>query len=339
MRRGVEVMKAVVCQGNPVGGAPSREEIIDYWKQQLAAVPQLTEIEYRDNFSPDKLDEVAADKDVIIGAWIGDDVFDRAFMERHPNLKYVATLGHGFGRFDREAARELGVTFTNTVYGDMTIAQYGMGLLLNICHHIDAEAACYKESLEQHEAMNQKKKRVATRQIELYEKTIGIIGLGSIGFWMAKMAAGFGMKVVAYSRHKKEGAQYQFIEQVSFDELLERSDVISINCPLTDETRNMIDADAISRMKDGVILINTARGAIIDEAAMVEALRSGKIYAAGLDVVTGEPLSEKTPIFDCGNALITSHIAWAPAEARYRTVRVAVENVKNWLAGSPTSVI
>lgn len=101
----------------------------------------------------------------------------------------------------------------------------------------------------------------------------------------------------------------------------------------------MIDAAAIDKMKDGVILINTARGAIIDEAAMVEALKSGKIYAAGLDVVTGEPLSEKTPIFDCANAEITAHIAWAPAEARYRTVRIAVENLKNWIAGNPTSVI
>lgn len=331
-------MRVVVCQGEPVGGAPSRDDIIAYWKEQLAGIPEITSIDYLNNFQAPRADEIAADYDVLIGAWIGDDVFTREFFERHPNLKYVATLGHGFGRFDHEAAKEKGVIFTNTIYGDMTIAQYGMGLLLNICHHIDREKDYYKQHLENHQILQQGK-HVATRQIELYEKTIGIVGLGSIGLCMARMAAGFGMKVVAYSRHKKEGAQYDFIEQVSLDELLQRSDVISIHCPLTEQTRNMIDAKAISKMKDGVILINTARGAIIDEEAMVEALKSGKIYAAGLDVVTGEPLSEKTPVFDCENAEITAHIAWAPAEARYRTVRIAVENFKNWLAGNPTSVI
>ncbi|MCM1090531.1 MAG: NAD(P)-binding domain-containing protein [Butyrivibrio sp.] len=331
-------MKAIVCQGDPVGGAPSRAAIIDYWKNQLADVGELTSIDYRNSFQAKELDEVAADYDVLIGVWIGDNMFTRSFFEKHPNLKYVCTLGHGFGNIDHEAAKEYGVTFTNTVYGDMTIAQYGMAMLLNICHHIDREASYYRGSLENHESLYQKK-HVVTRQIELYEKTIGIIGLGSIGYWMARMAAGFGMKVIAYSRHRKEGEKYDFVEQISLDELLCRSDVISVNCPLTDETRNMIDAKAIDKMKDGVIIINTARGAIIDEAAMTAALKSGKIYAAGLDVVAGEPLSAPSDIFECENAEITAHIAWAPAEARYRTVRIAVDNLKNWLSGNPTSVI
>lgn len=331
-------MRAVVCQGEPVGGAPSREAVVAYWQEQLAQVPEITSVDYREDFRAEEADAVAADYEILIGAWIADDLFDRAFLKRHPRLRYIATLGHGFGRIDHEAAKEAGVTFTNTVYGDMTIAQYGMGLLLNICHHVDRERAYYRESLERGEFLFQKK-HVATRQIELYEKTMGIVGPGSIGLCMARMAAGFGMKVVAYSRHKKEGEAYHFIEQVSLEELLARSDVISIHCPLTEETRGMINAEAISKMKDGVILINTARGAILDEAAMAAALRSGKIYAAGLDVVEGEPLCAKTEIFDCDNAEITAHIAWAPAEARYRTVRIAVDNLKNWLAGRPTSVI
>ena len=331
-------MKAVVCQGSPVGGYPSREVLVDYWKEYMDQVPEITQVDYVDGFAAQNLDEMVGDYDVVIGAWISDGIFNRSFFERHPNLKYVATLGHGFGKIDHEAAKEYGVTFTNTVYGDMTIAQFGMGLLLNICHHVDREAEYYKERLESGSSMY-KGMHVKTRQIELYEKTMGIVGLGSIGFWMAKMAAGFGMKVVAYSRHKKQGAEYDFIEQVSLEELLERSDVISINCPLTDETKHMIDAKAIDQMKDGVIIINTARGAIIEEEAMVRALKSGKIYAAGLDVVDGEPLMQKSPIFDCPNAEITAHIAWAPEEARFRTVRIAVENLKNWLAGHPSSVI
>lgn len=331
-------MKVVVCQEDPVGGEPSREEMIQYWKENLAGIPEISSVEYKDNFAKGDPDEMVGDCDAILGAWINDDLFSREFMERHPNLKYVATFGHGYGRFDHQAAKEKGIVFCNTIYGDMTIAQFAFGLLLDICHNVDKEREYYKKNLDQNVSMKEVK-RVCTRQIELYGKTIGIIGLGSIGIWMARMAAGFGMKVIAYSRHKKEGEQYQFIEQVSFDELLQRSDVISIHCPLTEETQNMINKETIQKMKNGVIILNTARGAIIDENALVDALNCGKVYAAGLDVVTGEPLNQKTTIFDCPNAYITAHIAWAPKEARYRTVQVAIDNFKNWLSGKPTSTI
>lgn len=331
-------MKAVLCQGDPIGGAPSRDVLIEYWKEQLAQIPEIESVDFRGNFTADQADEIAADYDLLLGAWISDGIFTRAFFDRHPNLKYVTTFGHGFGKIDEEAANEKGIIFTNTIYGDMTIAQYGMALLLDICHDVRLQSEFYKKTLEDYIGIRTVKS-VRSRQIELYEKTIGIIGLGSIGLWMAKMAAGFGMNVVAYSRHKKKGPEYDFIRQVSLDELYACSDVISIHCPLTDETKDMINRESFAKMKDGVIIINTARGAIIHEADMVEALNSGKVYAVGLDVVVGEPLSEKTPIFDCPNAVITPHIAWAPEEARYRTVRIAIENLKNWLAGNPTSVI
>lgn len=327
-------MKLAVCQSEAVGGYPSRDELVDYWKKELSNIPEVEDIDFYETFD----ESVIEDHDAVIGAWIRDGIFTKELFEAHPKLKYVATLGHGFGKVDGETAKKNGVTFTNTIYGDMTIAQYAFGLLMDICHHVEREADFYKYNLEENHGFKRRMK-VCTRQIELYEKTIGIIGLGSIGFWMAKMASGFGMKVISYSRHKKTGSEYDFIEQVSMEELLERSDVISIHCPLTDETRGMIDKEAIDKMKDGVILINTARGAIIDENALIEALNSGKIYAAGLDVVDGEPIKEKTPIFDCDNAVITAHIAWAPEEARYRTVRIATDNFKNWLKGKPTSVI
>lgn len=332
-------MKAVLCQGKPVGGYPSRDELIEYWKEQLKIVPEIDSLTILDVFNPAKVDEIIGDNDIILGAWINDGIFTRELFDRHPNLKYVATFGHGFGKIDEAAAYEHGITFTNTVYGDMTIAQFGMALLLDICHDVRLQSIHYKEVLGQHKSVRAIGESVVSKQIELYEKTLGIVGLGSIGLWMAKMAAGFGMNVIAYSRTKKKGAAYGFIEQVSLDELYARSDVISIHCPLTDETKEMINKDAFNKMKDGVIIINTARGAIINENDFIEALNSGKVYAAGLDVVDGEPLSEKTPIFDCPNAIITPHIAWAPEEARYRTVRIAVENLKNWINGTPTSVI
>ena len=327
-------MKLAVCQSEAVGGYPSRDELVKYWKEELSTVPEIDSIDFYEAFD----ETVIGNHDAVIGAWIRDGVFTEEFFNKYPRLKYIATLGHGFGKIDEKAAKEKKVTFTNTVYGDVTIAQYAFGLLMDICHHVEKEADFYKENLEVNHGFKGRKK-VCTRQIELYEKTIGIIGLGSIGFWMAKMAAGFGMHVVAYSRHKKIGEKYDFIEQVSYEELLKRSDVISIHCPLTDESRGMIDTESFNKMKDGVIIINTARGAIIDESALVDNLKSGKVYAAGLDVVDGEPITKKSPIFDCDNAVITAHIAWAPAEARYRTVRVATQNFKNWIAGEPTSVI
>ena len=332
-------MRAILCQGEPIGGAPSREELIEYWKEQLASVPEIESVDFVGNFTEKDADKIAGDYDLLLGAWISDGIFTREFFDRHPNLKYVTTFGHGFGKIDEQAAYERGITFTNTVYGDMTIAQFGMALLLDICHDVRLQSEHYKKVLENHHSVREADGSVVSRQVELYEKTIGIVGLGSIGLWMARMAAGFGMKVIAYSRHKKIGHEYDFIEQVSLDELYARSDVISIHCPLTDDTRGMINKSSFNKMKDGVIIINTARGAIIEEADFVDALNSGKVYAAGLDVVCGEPLHEKTPIFDCPNAVITPHIAWAPEEARYRTVRIAVENLKNWLAGKPTSVI
>lgn len=328
-------MKIAVCQGEAVGGSPSRDMLIQYWDKELKKIPDVEQIDYYEVFN----ENMIGDHDAVVGAWIRDGFFNKEFFEKYPKLKYIATLGHGFGKVDVEAAKENHVTITNTIYGDVTIAQYAFALLMNICHHVDREDLYYKDKLKDGNGFQPGHKKVCTRQIELFEKTIGIVGLGNIGLWMAKMAQGFGMKVISYSRHKKQGDEYSFIEQVSLEELLKRSDVISIHCPLTDETRGMIDRAAIESMKDGVIIINTARGAIIDEEAMVEALHSGKIYAAGLDVVDGEPVRAWKPIFGCENASVTAHIAWAPEEARYRTVRLAAQNLKNWMEGHPTSMI
>lgn len=333
-------MKVVVCQGEAIGGSPSREDLLSYWKEQFLDCPDI-EVVYRKGFDFEHIGEIAEDADALLGAWIRDDFFNEEFFKTYPKLKYIASFAHGFGKIDKEAAKRYGVTFTNTIYGDVTIAQFAMALLLDICHNIRLQDANYRKVLEQGIDSSRPGRGIGvqSRQIELYEKTFGIIGLGSIGLWAGRMAAGFGMKVIGYSRHKKTGSEYDFIEQVSLDEILERSDVISIHCPLTDETFEMINKDTIAKMKDGVILINTARGAIIHEPDLVDALNSGKIYAAGLDVVAGEPLHEKCELMNCSNAVITPHIAWAPEEARYRTIKIAAQNFKNWMNGTPTSTI
>lgn len=332
-------MKVVICQGEAIGGRPSREELIRYWKEQLKEIPEVDEVVFHNGFSSRKKDEIAGDADALLGAWI-QDCCEETFLSNHPRLKYLASFAHGYGEFDRDAAEKHHITMTNTVYGDVTIAQFAMALLLDICHNVRLQDEYYKKCMDRHEIIGfGGGLRVQSRQIELFEKTMGIIGLGSIGLWTARMAAGFGMKVISFSRHKKTGPEYDFIEQVGLEELFLRNDVISIHCPLTDESYHMIDRAAIEKMKDGVILINTARGAVIDEEALIGALDSGKIYAAGLDVVDNEPLKERCALMNCSNAVITPHIAWAPEEARYRTVRVAAENLKNWIHGMPTSVI
>ncbi|MDU4975745.1 MAG: NAD(P)-dependent oxidoreductase, partial [Hungatella hathewayi] len=283
-------MKVVICQGEAIGGRPSREELIRYWKEQLKEIPEVDEVVFHNGFSSRKKDEIAGDADALLGAWI-QDCCEETFLSNHPRLKYLASFAHGYGEFDRDAAEKHHITMTNTVYGDVTIAQFAMALLLDICHNVRLQDEYYKKCMDRHEIIGfGGGLRVQSRQIELFEKTMGIIGLGSIGLWTARMAAGFGMKVISFSRHKKTGPEYDFIEQVGLEELFLRSDVISIHCPLTDESYHMIDRAAIEKMKDGVILINTARGAVIDEEALIGALDSGKIYAAGLDVVDNEPL-------------------------------------------------
>lgn len=327
-------MKVKIFQRTDFSGQTTPEMYQALWKDLLSGADEL-ELYFDTRFDSARADEIAADMDALIGAWIAGDVFTEAFFERHPHLKYVSTYAHGFGNIDREAAKKHGVTFTNTVYGDETIAEFAMALLLSICHHPETEAQYYQENL----GHGGKLYMPSTEQIELFDKTIGIIGLGNIGLWMAKMASGFGMHVLAYSRHVKEGPQYSFIEQTSLDDLLAMSDVISIHVPSTPQTIGMIGKEQFAKMKDGVILINTARGEIIEEDALCDALANRKVYAAGLDVVANEPLHEKTRIFNEKNALITAHIAWATNESFGRAIRLAAQNFLNWRDGHPTSVI
>ena len=267
-------------------------------------------------------------------------MINEKLFEAHPNLKYIATLGHGFEDFDVEMTRRRGVTITNTIYGDVTIAQYAMALLMNICHNVTVQSDYTKTGYWKEKETNPQASynQLFVPQIELYQKTMGIIGLGAIGLWTARMAKGFGMKVIANSRHKKTGPQYDGIEQVSMEEIFERSDAISIHCPHTKETENLLNREAFAKMKDGVIIINTARGIIIDEEALLEALESRKVYMAGL-VVANEPPQYQIPLMQSPYPFITSHIAWQPKAARLRAVDLAVKNFRSYLEGMPTSVI
>ena len=340
-------MKVVVIQESVMMPNLTPQEVTEHWNQ-LKNIPNVElEIKFPVGYPlPEELHELVGDADVVFGIWISDRVINEEWLSHHPNLKYIATLGHGWQAFDVEMTRRKGMTITNTVYGAQTIAEYGWALLMEVCHHVNAHSDLIKKTdwtklnPETGRPLESAKfDHVITPQIELYGKTCGIFGLGAIGLAFAKMAAGFGMRVISYSRHKKVGAIYSFIEQVDFDTLLKESDVISIHAPFTAETANTFNAEAFAKMKDGVILINTARGGLIDEAALTAALESGKVYAAGLDVLREEPPTKDNPLFHTEKTAITGHIAWLTKESRLRAVDMAIENFVHYLNGIPVSVI
>ena len=175
--------------------------------------------------------------------------------------------------------------------------------------------------------------------IELENKVLGIIGMGRIGQITARAGQAFGMKILAYDKYKNTSLESDTLRYCELDELLSSSDVISLHCPLFPETENIINKDTIAKMKDGVIIINNSRGALIDEQALADALNSGKVYGAGLDTVRNEPISADNPLLSAKNCYITPHISWTAVEGRQRLATYAIENVKAFLDGNPKNIV
>ena len=243
-----------------------------------------------------------------------------------PNLRYIGVLATGYNVVDVAAAKARGIVVTNIpAYGTQAVAQYTMALLLELCHHVG-----------HHNQAVQEGRWTKGRDfcfwdyplIELAGKTMGLIGYGRIAQTVAKLAEAFGMRVIAWKPSGGEGI-------VSLEEVLSHSDVISLHCPLTADNAQLINRETIARMKDGVFIVNTARGALIDENALREALLSGKVAGAAVDVVSVEPIGEDNPLLGLGNCLITPHIAWASKESRQRLMDAAVENLRAFLEGHP----
>lgn len=260
----------------------------------------------------------------------------RRVIDACPNIRFIAVQATGYDPIDYVYAREKGIPVSNVpAYGTDSVAQFAIALLLEICghagHHDQAVhqgkwAACGDWCFWDYP------------MIELSGKTMGIIGFGRIGQAVGRIASALGMKVLAYNRSRSESGA-KIAQYVELDELLERADVISLHCPAFPETVGMINRDTIAKMKDGVILINNSRGALVVEQDLADALNSGKVAAAALDVVSSEPIREDNPLLRAKNCLITPHISWAPKESRQRIMDCTEENIRCFLAGKPQNVV
>lgn len=259
-----------------------------------------------------------------------------AVLDACPNLKLICVQATGYNVVDCEAARLRGIPVCNVPsYGTASVAQFTIALLLEVCHRIglhdrlvhqgrwcECDNFCFWD----------------TPQTELAGKTMGIIGFGRIGRATGAIARALEMRVLAYSRSEcPEGRAIG--EYVPLSTLLRESDVISLHCPLLPETAGIIDAAAIGQMKDGAILLNTSRGPLIDEQAVAEALKSGKLQAAAVDVVSREPMEQNNPLLTAPNCIITPHMAWAPTQSRQRLLDCVADNIRAFLEGHPQNVV
>ena len=257
-------------------------------------------------------------------------------MDACPNMKFISLLSTGYNVVDYGYAKEKGIPVTNVPsYGTASVSQFSIALLLEICHHIGHHNAsvhagswancidwCYWDY----------------PLIELEGKTIGIIGFGRIGQAEGRIAKALGMNVLAYDLYPNDSGK-MIAEYVDLDTLYARSDVITLHCNLTPENTGIINKDSIAKMKNSVILINNARGQLINEQDVADALNAGKIAAAGLDVVYTEPIKADNPLLHAKNCIITPHISWAPKESRQRIMDCAVANAKAFIQGEPINVV
>ena len=288
---------------------------------------------YANTTEADKYEHIG-DADIVFSNKI---IFDEETFQRLPNLKYIGVCATGYNVIDIEAATRHGVTVTNVpAYSTESVAQLTWGFILecaaNISGHnksvhdgdwVNSETFCYWLS----------------PVMELAGKTLGVIGYGNIGKRVVEIALAFGMKVMVYTPHPPKEVASDNLKFVSMEDIWKASDIITLHCPMTKETEKMICKENISKMKDGVIIINVSRGGLVNEQDLADALNSGKVYAAAADVVTYEPMRSDNPLLTAPNMRFTPHLAWASVEARKRLIDIVAENLKAYLKGEKLNVL
>ena len=297
--------------------------------QALADLGNLT---VYDRTPPEEIIGRAKEADILI---TNKTPLYRDTIEKLPQLRYIGTISTGYNVVDVEAARERNIPVCNVPsYCTSAVAQHTFALLFEITNrvHLHAESVSSGEWSACEDFCYWK-----SSPIELWNKTIGIVGFGSIGQTVAKMALALGMKVLTYSRTRRELPEG--VEWADLDMLFRQSDIITLHCPLTRETAGLINKKAISLMKQSAIVINTARGPMIQEQDLADALNSGRILGAGMDVLCTEPPQPNNPLLTARNCVVTPHIAWAAQTSRQRLINTVVENVAEFLKGKPKNVV
>ena len=290
---------------------------------------ELGEVTVHDRTVQEDVVRRAAGAEVVLTNKV---VLNRSAIEHLPDLKYVGVLATGYNIVDLDAARERGIVVTNIpAYSTDSVVQMAFAHILNIALRVGHYAREVQNGVWSAQPDFSYRD---TPLIELKGKRIGLIGFGHIGQAMAKVASAFGMKVVVcpHNMNMKLPKEY---EKAKLNDVFSTCDIVSLHCPLTSETKEMVNSFRLSLMKQGAILINTGRGGLIDEKALEQALMSGKLLGAGLDVLSSEPPSPGNPLLKLKNCFITPHIAWATHEARERLMAQVVENLKAWMNGTP----
>lgn len=288
----------------------------------------LGELEVFDRTSPAELHQRASDAEALI---TNKTIISAEDIKALPQLKYIGVLATGYNVVDIDAAKALGIVVTNIpAYSTRSVAQMVFAHLLNITQRVGHYA---DENNKGRWTNNADFCYWDTPLVELDGKKIGIIGYGNIGQAVAAIATALGMKVYVYSS-KPQFLLPQGVQRMSIDEIFQECDVVSLHCPLTDETKGMVNSTRLNSMKSSAILINTGRGPLVNEQDLADALNNGVIAAAGLDVLSTEPPRKDNPLLTAKNCFITPHIAWATKEARIRLMNIAVNNLKSYIGGS-----
>lgn len=299
------------------------------WKGMEA----LGEFKAYDRTAVDDIVARAKEADAIL---INKITIDDTTLEQLPRLKYIGELATGYNNIDIAAARKRGIVVTNIpAYSTDSVAQLVFAHILNVANRVDHYA---RESREGRWSRNPDFCYWDTPLIELAGKSIGIVGLGNIGRKVAQIAHSFGMVVTAVTS-KEAKALPEWMTKSTLEGMLSSSDVVTLHCPLNADTRHMINVETLNLMHTDAVLVNTGRGPLVDEVAVAEALRAGRLRAYCADVMADEPPRKDNPLFGCDNAYITPHIAWATKEARARLIDIAVTNLKAFIDGKPVNSI
>lgn len=298
------------------------------------ALYALGDVSVFDRSSLTDIESRIADIDIAVSNKI---IWNKELLDKAPHLKMIALLSTGYNVVDLDETKARDIIVSNVpAYSTPDVAQHTFALLLELTSHVGNYAQSVRNgawitSIDFSYQINP--------LVELAHKTFGIIGMGSIGSHVARIARAFDMDVMFYSPHPKHRYERDRCHQVRLETLLQHADIVSLHCPETPETRNLVDADFIAKMKDGAYLLNTARGGLLDEHAVSQALRCGKLAGFGADVMSIEPMKADNPLRCAPNTVITPHIAWATKEARERLVSVVASNIASFIAGTPENIV